>query len=73
MNDWELEHSLAAEDVTIVGLLVVFQFEVHPANLTKGLIDLKSQVESIIYNQWICDGLWLIYFGWVHLGVLNNI
>ncbi|KAK7859070.1 hypothetical protein CFP56_008657 [Quercus suber] len=90
----ELEHSPAAEDVTIVGLLVVFQFEMHPANLTKGLIDLKSQVESIIYNQcfiravhnfsslmeaesptslWICDGLWLICFGWVHLGVLNNI
>ena len=51
MSGWELEHSPAAEDVTTMGLLVVFQFEVYPACLTKGLIDLKSQVASITYNQ----------------------
>ena len=51
MSGWELEHSPATEDVTIMGLLVVFQFEVYPTGLTKGPIDLKSQVESIIYNQ----------------------
>ena len=51
MSHWELEHSLAPDDVTIVGLLLVFQFEVYPTNLTKSLIDLKSQVASIIYNQ----------------------
>jgi len=50
MSHWELEHSLIADDVTIVGLLVVFQFEVYPTNLTKSLIDLKSQVAAIIYN-----------------------
>ena len=47
MNDLGLEHSPAAEDTTIVGLLVVFQFEVHPTSLKKGRIDLKSQVASI--------------------------
>ena len=51
MSGWELEHSPAAEDVTTMGLLVVLQFEVYPACLTKGLIDLKSQVASITYNQ----------------------
>ena len=51
MSGWELEHSPAAEDVTTMALLVVFQFEVYPACLTKGLIDLKSQVASITYNQ----------------------
>ena len=51
MSHWELEHSIVADDVTIVGLLVVFQFEADPTNLTKSLIDLKSQVASIIYNQ----------------------
>ena len=51
MSHWELEHSLVADDVTIVGLLLVFQFEEYPTNLTKSLIDLKSQVASIIYNQ----------------------
>ena len=51
MSGWELEHSPVAEDVTTMGLLVIFQFEVYPACLTKGLIDLKSQVASITYNQ----------------------
>nr|POF10088.1 hypothetical protein CFP56_15724 [Quercus suber] len=35
MSGWELEHSPAAEDVTTMGLLVVFQFEVYPTCLTK--------------------------------------
>jgi len=53
MSDWELEHLPIADDVTIVELFLEFQFEgillVWKKVLT--LMDLKSQVASIIYNQ----------------------
>ena len=46
MSGWELEHLLAADDVTIVGQCVVFQFDVYLINLKKGLINI--QVSSCI-------------------------
>ena len=51
MSDWELEHLLAADDVTIVGLCVVFQFEVYLINLKKDLVNIKSQVAPIIHTM----------------------
>ena len=40
MSGWESEHLLAADDVTVVGLCVVFQFDVFIINLKKGLINI---------------------------------